>query len=599
MKKQFPIKYTSKDFDNIKADLVNYAKRYYSENFRDFGDTSFVSLMLDSTAYVGDILSFYADYQTNETFLNTALEQKNINEIARQLGYRNKSTSTSSGSVAVYLLLPSNATGTAPDFDYAPVIKKGTIFSAAGGAKFILVDDVNVNQTNANYVVANVDNNTGNPTFWAVKVYGRVISGIFGEQLVNVGNFTPFLRVTLNNNTIAEIISVTDSEGNEYFEVDYLTQNVVYRSFLNTNSDSSETPNTLIPYVAARRFVVEYLPNAIFLRFGNGQYVPEDDLRPDLLAEPSKGFLEMYASDFSTKTFLDANQLVKNDKLGIAPENTTLTIRYRYNDVLNTNVAAEQLGNIDTLLLEFKNQPLLNANLLASVRQSFQITNEEAIVGSTSQESVEELKNRILSNFNSQGRIVTIQDYEGACYNLPPKYGSVKRVKAFKDLDSLRNNVNLYVLSEDSAGNFVKTNNTTKENLKVWLNKNRVLTDSVDLMDAKIINLGINYSIMIDPNYIAADVLSRANAQLIDFYSFKPHIGQSFYITDIYRELRKISGVLDVKDVEVVLKTGQNYSGIYFDVDANASNDGRYIIIPKNAAFEIKFLTTDIIGNVV
>ena len=52
------IKYTSRDFTTIKNDLLDYAKRYYPNQFRDFSANSFGSLMLDTVSYVGDILSF-------------------------------------------------------------------------------------------------------------------------------------------------------------------------------------------------------------------------------------------------------------------------------------------------------------------------------------------------------------------------------------------------------------------------------------------------------------------------------------------------------------------------------------------------------------
>ena len=73
-----PIRYTSREFESIKSDLLDHIKRYYPDTFRDFSDASFGSLMVDSVSYIGDILSFYLDYQANESFLQTAIEYNNI-----------------------------------------------------------------------------------------------------------------------------------------------------------------------------------------------------------------------------------------------------------------------------------------------------------------------------------------------------------------------------------------------------------------------------------------------------------------------------------------------------------------------------------------
>ena len=89
-----PINYTSRDFNSIKQDLVNYAKRYYPTTFKDFNEASFGSLMLDMVSYIGDQLSFYTDYQANESFLDTAMEYDNVVRLAKQLGYKTPGSAT-------------------------------------------------------------------------------------------------------------------------------------------------------------------------------------------------------------------------------------------------------------------------------------------------------------------------------------------------------------------------------------------------------------------------------------------------------------------------------------------------------------------------
>jgi hypothetical protein len=98
-----PINYTSRDFESIKTDLENYAKRYYPTTFKDFSEASFGALMLDLVAYVGDQLSFYADFQANESFLDSAIRYDNVIRLSETIGYKNQGVAKSTGQVAIYI----------------------------------------------------------------------------------------------------------------------------------------------------------------------------------------------------------------------------------------------------------------------------------------------------------------------------------------------------------------------------------------------------------------------------------------------------------------------------------------------------------------
>lgn len=600
MIKKFPIRYTSRDFGSIKEDLVQYSKKYYSDTFRDFSEASFGSLMLDTVAYVGDIMSYVIDYQTNETFLTTALEQTNIRKIASQLGYKFNFNNSSQGRLSFYILLPSNGMGTGPDLDYAPVIRKGSTFKdSVGSVQFILLEDVNFNNANLDCRVARVNNQTGNPTFYALKAYGEVISGIYDSEKISVSNFTKFPVFKLSRTNINEIISVTDSDGNEYFQVDYLTQNIVYKKIETIDSTTGDANTIMVPYVANRRFIVESDGLNTYLRFGGGRYTTENLSRPDLLAEPSRKVLQMDGASAISDRYLDPYNLVNNDSLGLAPENTTLTVTYRYNTTNNVNIQTSALSSVSNLDTFFRNREKLFDTGINNVISSVEVTNEEPITKGYTSISTDELKFNTLSSFHMQNRIVTQEDYEAACYNIPNSFGSVKRAKALKNTKNDKNNIDLYVISEDSNGGLIKTNSTTKNNLKKWLNKSRIMTDTIDIYDAKVINIGINFSILVDPSAIAPTVLNNCIEQLVYFYSIKPQIGQPIYITDIYRELRKIKGLLDVRTVEIVSLSGAPYSNIPYDIKKYTTKDDRYVYLPKNAIFEIKVPRQDIKGYIV
>ena len=215
-KKVKPVKYASKNFEEIKQQLVTYAKTYYPNTYKDFNQASFGSLMLDTVAYVGDMLSFYIDYQSNESFIDSAIETQNLLKLAKQFGYKNPAAFSSTGKCAFYVQVPANADGT-QNTDLIPILKEGTTLSSNTGTSFILTSDVDFTKTDTEIVVA--DETEGVPTTYAYKAYGDVVSGIIETEILTVDAYQKFLKLTLEAENVTEIISVVDSEGNEYYEV--------------------------------------------------------------------------------------------------------------------------------------------------------------------------------------------------------------------------------------------------------------------------------------------------------------------------------------------------------------------------------------------
>ncbi len=595
MNKKFKINYLSRDFSSIKNDLKEYAKRYYSDELSDLTEASLNTFMIESVAYVGDILSYYLDYQSNESFLATAIETKNILNLAKSLGYKQRDTSSTIGKVAVYMLLPDNGNNY-PDYTKAPTIKKGTQLTTSDGKNYITTEDVKVSEriVGENYVVARV-NTLGNPTYYAVKTYIPIISGVIKTTRATIGNFAKFNKVTLGDQRVSEIISVIDSEGNEYYEVPNLAQNIVYKAFIN---DDMDPKYILKPITAMRRFVFDYDTVLPYLMFGSKQYNADEDLSINPVTEPIKFALNKYNNDYLQDEYFEPNKLLNGDAYGIGPENTVLTITYRSNSAGINNAAVNTVNKIKNLSYSFDDQ-----NIVDSVRNtiitSIQITNEEEIVGQNLELSIDEIKNIAGDIYNAQNRAVTAKDYETLCYMMPQKYGAIKRVKADRDPTSLKNNINLYTVCIDEFGGLVKTNTKIKENLKTWLSNYKIITDTVDILDAKIINLGISYTILIDPNADRLETLQLVKDQLVSVYTSKPQIGESFNILDLYREIRKIKNVLDITDVKIRNITDPGYSQIPFNIKLNMTSDGNIIRIPKNAIYEVKNPLADIIGNAI
>ena len=195
-KTKVPIKYTSREFDSIKSDLLDYARRYYPDTIKDFSEASFGSLMLDSVAYIGDVLSFYLDYQVNESFLDSAIEYDNVIRLARQMGYKFKGAASTSGIATFYAVVPANAAGLGPNSDYLPILKRGSTVGS-GRAGFILTEDVRFDHAANQQVAARFNSATGVPTHYAIRATGQIISGEFNTETISVGDYERFKRIRL------------------------------------------------------------------------------------------------------------------------------------------------------------------------------------------------------------------------------------------------------------------------------------------------------------------------------------------------------------------------------------------------------------------
>lgn len=595
-KKNVPIKYTSRDFASIKQDLVAHAQRYYAESFRDFNEAGFGALMLDTVAYIGDILSFYLDYQANESFLSSAIEYDNVVRLAEQLGYRLQPNPTSYGSASLYILVPASSTGPGPDTNYTPILRKGSSFSAANGAFFVLSEDVNFASSVNETVVARVDPATGLPTFYAIKADAAVMSGQYVQTSFDIASYERFLTLSIPGTNIAEIVSIVDLEGHEYFEVDFLSQDVIYAEVPNRGDNINTVRSILKPVSVPRRFVTKNTPRGMTIQFGHGS---AENIKSNLIADPSSVVLKQHARDHIADNTFDPSRLNQTDKFGVVPTNTTLYVTYRKNGIANVNIGANSLTNVAVPLFSFNDESSLDAQTLSSVISSLEVSNSEPILGDISFPTSTEIKTRAKDYFATQARAVTKNDYLSYIYNMPEKFGAVKRAGIVADSDSFKRNLNLYVVSEAPAGGLTVTNSLIKQNLRTWINKNKIIHDTIDILDAKILNLGIDYTIVINEASNKFDVLSAVTETLqSDLFNIMPDVGESFDISAVYTTINTVRGVVDAVDVNVTLKTGGVYSDVFYDVRQNISSDGRLLEIPEDFIWEIRLPATDIRGSV-
>jgi len=592
-KKIVPIDYTHREFASIREDLMEIAERFYPDNFRDFSEASFGSLMLDAVAYVGDQLSFYLDYNVNETFLDTAYQYNNVLRHGRILGYKDPGRASTYGKVGLYVLVPSSVSAIGPDTNYIPVLKRGSRFNSQNGLGFVLTENVDFNAPKNPVVVARVDTTTGAPTYYAIKAYGNVVSGYFSNEEVTIGAYERFKSVKLAQPNVSEIISVIDSDGNEYFEVEYLSQDIVFKEIPNNNYRNDNVPSVIKPYLVSRKFVLHRTRLGVSLQFGSGKTG-----ETDVVADPQSVAMEVFGKSYVTDTTFDPTRLSKTDSFGIVPSNTTLTVVYRVTNPTNSNVAANGLNKVSIPLMDFNNRDQLVDSTVQTIIGSLEVTNEDPIVGDTSAVNSTELKRRIFDTFPTQNRAVTQSDYENLAYRLPAKFGSIKRCSVQKDPDSLKRNLNLYVISEDQVGKLTATNTTIKNNLKTWLNHYRMLNDTIDILDPYIINIGIDFVVKPASGVDKFILLDSCITALANKYSTAFYIGEHFNISDVYQELKNVKGVLDVIKVKLTNKTGTVYSGVAIDINSNLSPEGSMLIAPNNTIFEIKYPATDIKGKI-
>jgi len=595
-KKIVPVKYTSRDFHSIKKDLVDHAKRYYPNTFKDFNEASFGSLMLDTVAYVGDMLSFYLDYSVNESFLETSIQYENVLNHANQMGYKFRNSPSSTGVCDFYVTVPaSNATGQ-PNTAYFPVLVAGTTLQSTNGTVFTLIENVSFESAGYGDREVYERNPDGVVTFYLLRASGQVVSGELVEQEIKIGDFERFKKATIIGSDIGKIVSVYDSEGKQYYEVDYLSQNIIYRAIPNLGDNKETVPSIFKPYAVPRRFIVEEKRDRIVLQFGYGS---EDELKNKSLVDPADIALQVDGRNYVTDSSFDPVKITKTDKFGVAPANTTLIVTYRRNTNENVNVATGQVTEVIRPIVRFKDQASLNFDVRQHIISNIEVDNPNPIIGDISAPSTDEIKRRAIDAYAMQNRAVTLQDYKAAVYTMPSHFGAIKRCSVRRDADSARRNLKIYVTSEDASGKLIASNETLKNNLRNYLNNIKMINDTADIVDATIVNIGVEFKITVEREVNANDTYVKCVNELAEDLEILKEIGEPFYITDIMRILKNVDGVTDVLEMRLVNKTGGNYSSEEHNIGSNLSAGGTILTVKENMILEIKYPHNDIIGSVV
>ena len=605
------IKYVNKDFNEFRSQLLNYAQTYFPNTYTDFTPSSPGVMFMEMASYVGDVLSFYLDNQIQENFLQYARQSNNLYELAYMFGYKPKVTGLANVDIDFYQLVPSKTVGldVIPDYDYALYIDTNTqVSSRASTTKFIIEDsiDFTISSSLDPTTVSVAQVSGGSPTYYLLKKTRKATSGTISSTSFSFGSPVEFSTVTINGANIAGIIDIVDSDGNIWYEVDHLAQELVFDGIKNTNindpnnyQNSDDTPYILQTKQVQRRFTTRFLNlTTLQLQFGSGNPSDNDE---NVIPNPSNVGLGLPFEKNKLTTAYSPTNFIFTNTYGIAPSNTTLTVRYLTGGGVGSNVNANDLTTLNTSTVKFlKNN--LNSTTAQYIFNSVASNNENAASGGQDGDSIEEVRQNSISNFSTQLRNVTADDYLIRALSMSPKYGVVAKAYVEKPkAEDANTTLDLYVLSYNSNSNLTTASNTLKNNLKTYINQYRMIGDTLSIKDAFVINIACDFEIITLPNYNSNEVIFRCISALQNYFSINNwQINQPIILRDISVLIDNIEGVQTVNKVNITNKAGttSGYSQYAYDI---AGATQKNIIYPSldPSIFELKYPNTDIKGRVV
>ena len=597
-------KYLAKDFDALRANLLEYAKAYYPDRIRDFSESSLGGLFLDFASYVGDNLSFYLDHQYGELNPDTAVEPLNVQRQLVAAGVPIVGASPAIVPLTIFVEVPAAIVNgvVQPQPDSLPVIKMNSSFSANNGVVFNLLEDVDFNATKtdgtlqASYRIGAKSSN-GTPQTFVLAASGLCISGLETTENVTVGaNFKPFNKMTLSNPNVSDIISVNDLLGNIYYQVGALTHDVVFQNVLNTAIDSDQVPDTIKVIPAPYRYTTatDLSSRKTTLTFGGGNAAT---LQDDIIPDPSSFAISLpYTKTFS-RVPVNPQQLMTTTTLGVAAAGTTYALTYRYGGGLNHNVDFNQIQTARALNVFFPGNPA--PQVAGLVKGSIEVNNKVRAAGGEDAPTPDDLKILIPSVKNSQERIVTREDLLARVYTIPSNFGRVFRA-AIRSNPHNPLSTQLYIVSRDTNNRLIPSPDTLKKNLIKYLNPYRMISDAIDVLDARVINVTFSFDVLIDPALNRAIVLQNVLTKLQKYFLITNfHIDQPLVISDLSNLIFQVPGVVSINQMMfnniTNVVNNRQYSNVTFDIGSNTRLG--LVFPPAGGIFEVRFPDVDLVGK--
>lgn len=652
--------YLNKDFSSLKQMLIDFTKTYFPSTYSDFNEASPGMVFIEQAAALGDILSFYQDTQLKESMLYYATERKNVMAIAQTMGYKPKVSAPAITTFRVYQLVPAIGSGAnnRPDSRFYLRIQDGMEIQSTSNSNIIFrtIDEVDFsNASDREIEVYERDSITGEPSRYLIS---KIVKGLSGTEITTTISFdtsTDYPNAILRDTNIISIVSVTDEDNNKWYEVPYLAQETIFAEVPNTEVNTSFNQFVdSVPYIlevrkVPRRFSVRVNPdNTHTIQFGPG----DTNLNDEIILPNSKNIgLGLANSVTRLNSGIDPSNFLKTNTFGIAPVSKTLTIKYLVGGGVESNV---NTGDLTTIANIQYNEDLLSITddilpLYEDAKTTVAIENIEVASGGRGPESIEEIRQNALGIFGSQNRAVTRQDYMVRALSMPEKYGSIAKVWVSPDgesdinsptsilgnpkklaefanlVESLKNKstneiqtelrkylginitnvneinnpfaVNMYVLGFDSNKKLTNLNLAVKQNLKTYLGEYRVLTDTVNIIDGYIVNIGVDFEVICYSNYNKREVLTACVTELQEYFNIdRWAFNKTINISEIELVLANIEGVMSVPMVKVYNLCGEPYSPNRYNIDEATKAK---IIYPSldPCVFEVKFPNKDIKGR--
>ena len=593
------IKYINRDFTDFKNQLVEYTKNYFPDTYNDFSATSPGTMFIEMAAYVGDVLSFYQDMQLQETYLQYAKNPANLYTLAYMMGYKPKVTTVSEVDMEVSHIVNASGSNIQPNWTETLKISAGTQLSSttSGQPKFYIDKPIDFSFSSSydptTVVVESLDIN-GQPSQFRLSKTVKAISGEVKTVTETINTVEKFKTITVADSNIIGILSITDNSGNTWYEVPFLGQDTIFTDTVNGSSDNNLVPYNLSLQRVPRRFVTRYTSTGqLQIQFGAGITGQDDTI---LTPDPTNVGLGTNQGISRIDYAYDPSNFLSTKSYGQAPLGV-LTINYLVGGGISANVPA---NSITTII----NAPSIGTGT------NLGFNNLKAATGGRDGDTVDELRQNSLRAFNEQGRAVTLQDYTVRALSLPSKYGSVGKVYIAQDqlsnpnsttdsiIDSNPLSLSLYTLAYNNNNNLVTATSNLKNNLKTYLSQYMLLTDAINIKDAFVINIGVNFDIIIRPNYLGRDVLTQCTQKIQEYFDIRKwNINQPIELSNIYTLLDQIKGVQTVQKVEVVNNSGGLYSEYAYDIQGATRNN---VVYPSYdpMIFEVKFPAVDIKGRI-
>ena len=603
------IRYIDRDFNTIRNNLIQYSKTYFPNTYNDFTETSTGMLFMEMAAYVGDVMSFYLDNQIQETFIQKARQTTNLYALAYSLGYVPKVTTVASTMIDFFQQVPSKLENGEyiPDYDYSLIIPENTeVASNVDSTQTFIIEDVvdfSASSSLDPTIVSVYQISGTNPTYYLLKKSRKAISATINSLDLVFTSSKKFDTRTINDSNIISVLDVLDSNGNTWYEVPNLAQENVFNSIRNTNvNDPNWSIDPEVPYLlelksVERRFATRFLNERnLQLQFGAGSTRSTTE---QIIPNPDNVGLGLPFEKTKLTTAFSPVNFVFN--------NTTLTVRYLTGGGASANVEAGSLTVVDDTNVVFINPDLSNTALANTIFNSISSNNPLAADGGMDGDTIEEIRQNSLGNFQNQLRTVTTQDYLVRALSMPSNLGVISKAHAQPQkigdyqAGELPTVLDLYVLSYNINKNLRNASLLLKRNLQTYLSEYRMINDSINIKDAYIINIEVLFDVVVLPNFNNSEVITKCVQSLQSFFNIdKWQINEPIILKDINILLDKVEGVQTVKNVTINNLSGESlgYSKFSYDLVAAQVSGVIYPSIDP-MVFEVKNPTQDIKGRVV